>query len=644
MIDKKHNTPSAMQKAITDMTMPQLLSANAEGYGGETAIREKDYGIWNAITWRQYESKVRALALTLAGYGIGIGDVVVLMGRNGPYWLYGALAAHANRAMSLGIYGDVMPDEAHFQLAHTQAKAAIVEDEEQADKLLSLGDKSSMLKLIAYKDPRGMRKYSDTRLLSLQDALRRGDEKHKQNPQLYAQMLAAGDNEESALLISTSGTTARPKFAEISHRAFLCHIQKYLQADTKTSADDYVSALPLPWVMETKYALGKSLLARMKINFPEDADTLMSDFREIGPTFTLLAPRVWEQIAGDVRARMQESTPLKRFIYHRGIAMGLNALQKGRRSILAELLVFRALRDSLGFSRLTSAATGGAALGPDTYRFFVSMGVPLKQIYGQTELLGAYTVHRPGEVDYESSGVPFDGVEIKIADADDEGLGRILTRHDNMMTGYYRAPEETKAAFVDGWMETGDAGYIKDSGHLVVIDRFADLAATSGGARFSPQYLENKLKFSPYIAEAVVVGDKKPYLAALLCLRFSVATKWAERKRIAFTNYADLAARPEMRELIAAEVAAANKTLPPAQRLQKFVLLHKELDADDGELTRSKKVRRTVVAERYESIIKAVYDAAATIDIDAEITLQDGGRQRIRRTLHISEPQEKQGE
>ncbi|MGI9338542.1 MAG: AMP-binding protein [Gammaproteobacteria bacterium] len=620
------------------MTMPQLLSANAASHGEETALREKDYGIWNAITWREYENKTRALALALAGYDIGAGDVVVLMGRNGPYWLYGALAAHANRALSLGIYGDVMPDEAHFQLDRTQAKAAVVEDEEQADKLLSLGSKASMLRAIVYKDPRGMRKYNDARLLSLDDALRRGEETHRQNPQQYAKMLAAGNGEESALLISTSGTTARPKFAEISHRAFLRHIQRYLQADKKTAADDYVSALPLPWVMETKYVLGKSLLARMKINFPENADTLMSDFREIGPTFTLLAPRVWEQIAGDVRARMLESTPLKRFIYNRGIAMGLRALRKGRRSMLAELLVFRPLRDSLGFSRLTSAATGGAALGPDTYRFFVSMGVPLKQIYGQTELLGAYTVHRPGEVDYESSGVAFDGVEIKIADADDEGLGRILTRHDNMMRGYYRAPEETAAAFVDGWMETGDAGYIKDNGHLVVIDRFADLAETSGGARFSPQYLENKLKFSPYIAEAVVIGDKKPHLAALVCLRFSVAAKWAERKRIAFTNYADLAARPEMRDLLAAEVAAANETLPPAQRLQKFVLLHKELDADDGELTRSKKVRRAVVGERYENIINAVYAGKATTDIDADITLQDGGKQRVRRTLHITAP------
>ena len=623
-------------------TMPKLLAANAESYGGETALREKDYGIWNAITWREYNDRVRALALTLAGYDIGGGDVVALMGQNGPYWLYGALAAHSNRALSLGIYGDVMPEEALFQLAHTQAKAAIVEDEEQADKLLSLGDKAKMLRVIVYKDPRGMRKYSDARLLSLDDALQQGGNQHKQNPQQYDKMLAAGDGEESALLISTSGTTARPKFAEISHRAFLHHIRRYLQADVKTAADDYVSALPLPWVMETKYALGKSLVARMKINFPESSDTLMSDFREIGPTFTLLAPRVWEQIAGDVRARMQESTPLKRFIYNRGIAAGLRALRRGRKSYLAELLVFRALRDALGFSRLTSAATGGAALGPDTYRFFVSMGVPLKQIYGQTELLGAYTVHRPGEVDYESSGVAFDGVEINIADADEEGFGRILTRHNNMMKCYYRAPEETAAAFVDGWMETGDAGYIKDNGHLVVVDRFKDLARTSGGARFSPQYLENKLKFSPYIAEAVVVGDDKPYLAALLCLRFAVAAKWAERKRIAFTNYADLAARLEMRELIAAEVAAANDTLPAAQRLHKFVLLHKELDADDGELTRSKKVRRSVVGERYDNIINAVYDGEKTIAIDADITLQDGGRQKIKQVVHISEPAARQ--
>ena len=619
-------------------TLPKLLAANANHHGDETALREKDYGIWNAITWSQYNARARELALALAAHGIGAGDIVALMGRNGAYWLYGALAAHANRALSLGIYSDVMPDEALYQLSYTRAKAAIVEDEEQADKLLSLGDKAAHLRVIIYEDASGMRKYKDARLSSLENELTTGAQLHKENPSRYDEMLAAGGTEDSALLISTSGTTARPKFAEITHRAFLRHIKLYLQADPKTSADEYVSALPLPWVMETKYAVGKSLVSRMKINFVEDADTLMSDFREIGPTFTLLAPRVWEQIAGDVRARMLESTPLKRYIYERGVAMGLRALEEGGRSALAEWLVFRPLRDSLGLSRLTSAATGGAALGPDTYKFFVSMGVPLKQIYGQTELLGAYTVHRPGDVDYESSGVPFDGVEVKIADADEDGLGRIQTRHGNMMRGYYDNPEETAQTIKDGWMETGDAGYMKASGHLVVVDRYQDLSRTSSGARFSPQYLENKLKFSPYIAEAVVTGDGKPWLAAIVCVRFPVVSKWAERKRIAFTNYTDLSARDEVRELISAEIARANESLPEAQRLRRFVLLYKELDADDGELTRSKKVRRSVVAERYRDIVAAIYEGAKTIPVDTEITLQDGGKQKIKTVLQVDEP------
>ncbi len=616
-------------------TLPQLLSANAKNHGEETALREKDYGIWNRVCWREYEENVRALALALAARGIGRGDVVALMGRNGPYWLFGAIAAHANRALSLGIYGDVMPGEALYQISYARAKAAIVEDEEQADKLLSLGAKAESLRVIIYKDPRGMRKYEDARLSPLAEEIKRGKETHKAHPQKYAEMIAGGDAEDSALLISTSGTTAQPKFAEISHRAFLRHIWRYLEADPKTSADEYVSALPLPWVMETKYALGKSLIARMKINFAEDADTLMSDFREIGPTFTLLAPRVWEQIAGDVRARMLESTPLKRAFFDFGLAAGMRAMRLGKKSQIAEWLVFRPLRDALGFSRLASASTGGAALGPDTYKFFVCMGVPLKQIYGQTELLGAYTAHRAGDIDYESSGAPFEGVEIKIADADSEGFGRILTRHENMMKGYYLAPEETRAAIKDGWMETGDAGYFKENGHLVVVDRFKDLARTENGARFSPQHLENKLKFSPNIAEAVVIGDGKPWLAALICIRFSVVSKWAERKRIAFTNYTDLAARAEVRALVREDIAAANKTLPPAQRLRKFLLLYKELDADDGELTRSKKIRRGVVGERYREIINALYAGEETIKVNAEITLQDGGKQKVKTALQV---------
>ncbi len=322
----------------------------------------------------------------------------------------------------------------------------------------------------------------------------------------------------------------------------------------------------------------------------------------------LFAPRVWEAIAADVRARMMDASPLKRALFDFGMKAGLAALAGGRRSAIAETLLLRALRDRLGFTRLRSAATGGAALGPDTFRFFRALGVPLRQLYGQTELVGAYTLHRGDDVDFDTVGVGFDaGIEMRIEAPDANGVGEIVTRHPNMFLGYYKNQEATAADLRDGWMHTGDAGYFNAAGHLVVIDRIQDLATTAHGARFSPQYIENKLKFSPYVAEAVILGAGRDYLAAIICIRFSIVSQWAEKRRIAFTTYTDLASRPEVYDLIRREVETVNATLPPAQRIRKFLLLYKELDADDGELTRTRKVRRGVISERYGDIIAAIY-------------------------------------
>jgi long-chain acyl-CoA synthetase len=316
--------------------------------------------------------------------------------------------------------------------------------------------------------------------------------------------------------------------------------------------------------------------------------------------------------------------------------VGMAALAKGRRSRLADLLLFRALRDRVGFRRLRSAATGGAALGPDTFRFFLALGVPLRQIYGQTELMGAYTIHRAGDVDFDTVGVPFDdSIEVRIDAPDRQGVGEILARHPNMFRGFYKNEEETRKALRDGWMLTGDAGYFDKRGHLVVIDRVRDIAAMATGDRFSPQYIENKLKFSPYVAEAVIVGKDRDYLAAIICIRFPIVSKWAEKNRIAFTTYSDLSSRPEVSELLRMEVEKVNATLPEAQRICKFLLLYKELDADDGELTRTRKVRRGVIAEKYGDIIDAIFAGRPEIDVDTVITFQDGTKQRVRTRLKV---------
>ncbi|HKG00825.1 MAG TPA: AMP-binding protein, partial [Xanthobacteraceae bacterium] len=370
--------------------------------------------------------------------------------------------------------------------------------------------------------------------------------------------------------------------------------------------------------------------------FIEEPDTMMHDFREIAPTFVLFAPRVWEAIAADVRARIMDSSFLKQALYRLGMTTGLAALAHGRHSPIGEVVLFRALRDRLGFSRLRSAATGGAALGPDTFRFFRALGVPLRQLYGQTELIGAYTLHREGEVDFDSVGIAFDNsIELRIEAPDPNGVGEVVTRHPNMFLGYYKNREETDADLRDGWLHTGDAGYFNESGQLVIIDRIRDLATTAHGTRFSPQYIENKLKFSPYIAEAVILGAGRAYLAAMICIRYSIVAKWAEKSRISFTTYTDLASRPEVYSLLRREVEAVNASLPPGQRIARFLLLYKELDADDGELTRTRKVRRSVIGEKYDDIIRAIYADRSDIDVDTVIRFQDGTTQRIRTTLAV---------
>jgi len=328
-----------------------------------------------------------------------------------------------------------------------------------------------------------------------------------------------------------------------------------------------------------------------------------------------------------------DASPLKRWMFGFGMRRGLAALARGRRSRLADALLFRALRDRLGFTRLRSAATGGAALGPDTFRFFQAMGVPLRQLYGQTETMGAYTLHRAGDVRLDTVGHAFAGTELRVVDPDRNGVGEIVARHPNMFSGYHGVAGEGDMR--DGWLHTGDAGYFDAQGHLAVIDRVKDIATTAAGDRFSPQFIENKLKFSPYVAEAVVLGDGRPHLAALICIRFPILSKWAERQRIAFTTYTDLSARPQVMALMRAEVEGVNATLPEAQRIHRFVLLYKELDADDEELTRTRKVRRGVINRKYGDIIEAIYRGDRAIPVDTTIALQDGGTQRVRTTLEV---------
>lgn len=630
-----------MTKQLFDMgelnTFPKILRNNALTHGDDVAMREKEFGIWNEFTWSDYNDRVKWMALGMLKLGVKPQDAVALLGDNRPEWIWGEVAAHAMRAYSLGVYQDSMHEEVAYLLNYSKATIIIAEDEEQCDKIFELGDDVPGIKHIVYCDPRGMRKYDDPRLIDISDLYELGRNVLAQDPQAYDRLVDATNPDETAIYCTTSGTTSKPKIALLSGGRFVEHSSAYLRADPRKPGDNYVSALPLPWIMEQVYAVGMSLISRQIVNFVEEQQTLMADLREIGPNFVLLAPRVWENILADVQARMMDSTPFKQKIYDFAMKLAYDAQAKGKTSMVAEWLLLRALRDRLGFSFLDSAATGGAAMGPDSFKFFHAIGVPLRQLYGQTEMCGAYTVHHEGDIDYDSVGFPFDNAEIKVINPDGEGVGEIVSKTVGMFTGYLDNQSAYDEDVIDGWMHTGDAGYIKESnGHLVVIDRIKDMATTTAGVSYSPQYIENKLKFSSFIGEAVILGKDRPNLAAIICIRFSIVAKWAEQQGIGFTNYTNLSAMPEVYEKVTAEIAKVNELLPEAQQIHKFILLYKELDADDGELTRTRKVRRGVVAEKYKDIIESIYSDTDSVDIDTMITFQDGSQTRIQTTLKVA--------
>ncbi|MBX2855142.1 MAG: AMP-binding protein [Rhodobacteraceae bacterium] len=630
--------PAHLADVTKHDTLPKLLALQAREHPDDTAQREKEFGIWRSYSWADMNSHVAHMALGFRALGVAPGDVVAIIGDNRPEWVWSEIATHACRAMSLGIYRDALEKEIEYLTSYAEPKIVVAEDEEQVDKFLSLGDRIPSITKIIYHDSRGMRKYDDPRLVAIEELEAMGREALASDPDAYAKMVTETKADDISILCTTSGTTSNPKLAMWRSSALLGHATSYLRADPRGPEDEYLAVLPLPWVMEQMYSVAWNLVARMKVNFAEEQHTAMTDLREIGPTFVLLSPRVWEVVAADIRSRIIEASRWKRSVYEWGVGAGMKAIKHGRSSALAEMTLFRALRDRLGFNRLKSAATGGAAMGPDTFAFFQAMGVPLKQLYGQTEALGAHTVHPAGQVDNETVGFPMPGSTIRIKNPDPEGLGEVLVKHPNMMSGYYKNEQESTEAFdEEGWFLTGDAGYLTDKKHLVVIDRVKDLAVTGTGVRFSPQFIENKLKFSAFIAEAVILGKDRPHLAAMICIRFEIVSKWAEERRIRFTTYSDLSARPEVYALIREEVDKVNETLPPAQRIKLFVLLYKELDADDGELTRTRKVRRGVIADKYDEIIDAIYSGEDHVDIDTVIHFQDGSKQRVVTTLTVSD-------
>ncbi len=629
-------TSSATARAET---FPQLLCRNAERWGDRrVALREKELGIWQPVTWAAYRDHVRRAALGLMALGLQRGDKVAIVGDNRPEWVYAELAAQAAGAASVGLYQDAVAREVRYIVDHADARFVVVEDQEQVDKLLAVKDGLPRVERIIYYDPKGLRDYDDPLLLAWTELEALGERHGAEQPGRFEASVAAGRGSDLAIICYTSGTTGVPKGAMLSFDNLLSMARNLLAVDPLEPDDEFLSFLPLAWIGEQMMSLSCGLTVGFTVNFPEEPETVPQNLREIGPHVVFSPPRIWENMVSTVQVKMEDSTALKRWLYHRFLPVGYRVVESGGRAgpldrllyRLGELLVFAPIKDHLGLLRARRAYTGGAALGHDVFKFFHVLGVNLKQIYGQTEIAGISVVHRDGQIKWDTMGVPLPETELCIADD-----GEILQRSPAVFMGYYKDPEKTAETIVDGWLRSGDAGLIDADGHLVVIDRMKDVWRLADGARFSPQYIENKLKFSPYIKEAVVVGQDRPYVAALINIDQGNVGKWAENRGIAYTTYTDLAAKPAVYDLIARDVERVNADLPRAARIHRFVLLHKELDADDEELTRTRKVRRAFVAERYARLIEALYAPADSVAIEAAVRYQDGSTATVRTTLHI---------
>jgi long-chain acyl-CoA synthetase len=633
---------SAMDALGTDDTFPRLLVRNARTIGERVALREKEFGIWQSLTWREVHDRVRDFALGLVALGVGRGDKVAIIGDNRPEWVMSELAAQAVGAASIGIYQDSNITEVAFVIDHCDASIIVAEDQEQVDKILDIIDKLPKVRHVVYTDPRGLRKYHHPALMPFEAVEEKGRALAAEQPRLWEESVARGAADDVAIICYTSGTTGNPKGAMLTFRNLLRMAMNLHEVDPKRPADEFVSFLPLAWIGEQMMSVATALAVGFTVNFPEEPDTVTENIREIGPHVMFAPPRVWESLASTVQVKIMDTTPFKRFMFERCMPIGKKVadLRFEKKPVplawkllywLAHVLLFRALKDRLGFTHIRSASTGGAALGPDVFRFFHAMGVRLKQIYGQTEISGISCIHRDDDIQFHTVGKPIPETEVRISET-----GEILSRSPAVFIGYYKNEEATRSTLDEaGWLHSGDAGYMSDDGHLVVIDRVKDVMRLADGTQFSPQFVENRLKFSPYVKEAVVVGKDRPYLTAMLCIDMGVVGKWAERNKLSYTTYTDLSAKKEVYDLVQQAVDEVNETLPAAARIRKFVLLYKELDADDEELTRTRKVRRVFVEERYREVIAALYGEVPEVHIDTTIRFQDGKTSRIQTTLLV---------
>lgn len=597
--------------AAAIQTVPEVFFTQVDRKKDAVALRHKQYGVWKPVSWTEYGQQVREVAAGLIALGLQPGDRVAILGDNRPEWLVCHLACMSTGGVTCGVYPTSAPDQIAYVIGHSESKILFVENEEQVDKVLQILDQLTEVKQIVVWDPKGLWGFSHERVIFFDQFLENARAKVKSNPEEVQARIDAVKPDDVAMIIYTSGTTGRPKGAMISHHNIVGVTESFMKAVQGNESDEMVSYLPLAHIYENLISLFQAVWVGGTVNFVESMDTLAQNLREVSPTVFASVPRIWEKFASMIEIKMSDSTPVKRSLYRISVAVGLRYVKTGEGTgsrLLWSLLywpcywlVLMHLKRQLGFDRVRWAVCAAAPASPELFEYFNALGIPLREGYGQTESTGVIAVQRIDRPRWGYVGEPIDCVDVKIAED-----GEILVKGPVVFQGYFKNPDLTSSTIVDGWLHTGDVGTL-DEGFLKIMDRKKDIIITAGGKNITPAFIENKLKFSPYIQDAVVIGERRKYLVSLILIDEDNVTKYAQDNRIPFTTFADLAQNPDIRKLIEGEVIKVNKTLSNVETIKKFALLPRRFYEEDGDVTPTKKVKRRFIEQRYKELIDSLY-------------------------------------